>query len=222
MKKDTEGILADIRAGALTYDEIAAKYGTSKACVFYAAKKHGVMRTSLGLRRPDRHPDEFTAGYLKTVLLYDPETGLFTWLKARSKDRVGTVAGWTDELGYVHIRIGRKRMYLAHRLAWFMTHGVWPTHYIDHKNGNPSDNRIANLRECMQAQNCQNTKTVHARSSIRKGVCFDPRRKKYRAYIVMNGRQTHIGRYASLDEALSARLEAESRLHGEFARKDAA
>jgi hypothetical protein len=46
--------------------------------------------------------------------------------------------------------------YSAHRLAWFYVHGKWPQSGIDHRNGDIGDNRIENLREATQAQNCAN------------------------------------------------------------------
>jgi len=125
--------------------------------------------------------------------------------------------GWSDDLGYVHIRV-QERLYLAHRLAWLYVHGTWPNGNIDHINGDPADNRISNLRECNQSQNMRNSKIVHKLSSFRKGVCFDPKRGLFKAYITLNRRQKFLGRFPSEDMAIAARLEAEKQYHGEFAR----
>ena len=85
-----------------------------------------------------------TAERLRELLNYDPLTGVFSWrVNGRGRSGVGTVAGGSN-----HKRIAiDKKEYFVHRLAWLYVHGCWPTEDIDHINGDPSDNRIANLRE---------------------------------------------------------------------------
>jgi len=76
---------------------------------------------------------------LKSNLHYDPDTGVFTWLKFRSRyAKVGAVAGCVENhhsgKKYLTINFAGK-LYLAHRLAWFYVHGIEPNQ-IDHINGN--------------------------------------------------------------------------------------
>ena len=88
-----------------------------------------------------------TISELIAQLNYEPETGIFTWKKAkRGHTKAGAKAGTIRPNGYINITINRKPYY-AHRLAWFYTTGQWPTHHIDHINGVRDDNRIENLRE---------------------------------------------------------------------------
>src|SRR3546814_1788886 len=47
---------------------------------------------------------------------------------------------------------------LAHRVAWAIHYGEWPNGQIDHINGDPSDNRIANLRDVSALENARNAK----------------------------------------------------------------
>jgi hypothetical protein len=47
-----------------------------------------------------------------------------------------------------------------------------------------------------------------------KGIRFEQRTKKYRAMICVDGKQKHIGRYDTYEEALQARLEAEEKYWG--------
>ena len=77
---------------------------------------------------------------------YDPETGLFF--------RFGSarVLGSLNSDGYVKIKM-RGQTVLAHRLAWFYVHGVWPEFVIDHRNEVRHDNRIRNLRDIRQRKN---------------------------------------------------------------------
>jgi hypothetical protein len=37
------------------------------------------------------------------------------------------------------------RTYSAHKIAWFLSHGEWPTFNLRHVDGNRSNNRIENL-----------------------------------------------------------------------------
>ena len=53
-----------------------------------------------------------------------------------------------------HIRICIMRVkYLAHRLAWLYVTGSWPSQDIDHIDGDPTNNRFANLREVTHQEN---------------------------------------------------------------------
>jgi hypothetical protein len=59
-------------------------------------------------------------------------------------------------------------MYKAHRLAWAFVHGGFPDQHIDHINGDPSDNRLCNLRVADRSLNMQNQR--HARSDSATGL----------------------------------------------------
>jgi hypothetical protein len=104
---------------------------------------------------------------LYNLLAYDADTGMLTWKKrcidpSKSEQPqktwnsryAGKQAGWNNR-GYISIRLFKKG-YLAHRLAWAMHYGVWPTQLIDHINGDSSDNRIVNLRQTTQSENMRN------------------------------------------------------------------
>lgn len=119
--------------------------------------------------------DTLTAEAVRTILDYDADSGALIW-KARP-DRspqwngqfAGNEAGYIMRTGYRLIEIA-DRPYLAHRLAWVIVHGYWPTEHIDHINGIRADNRQANLREATQANNGWNQKKHDDGSSGYKGV----------------------------------------------------
>ena len=77
---------------------------------------------------------------LKEFLDYNPDTGIFTWIKKPSKKiKVGQQAGKMHSKGYIQITF-RGFLYLAHRLAYYMYHGVDPLeNLVDHKD-NPKTN----------------------------------------------------------------------------------
>ena len=75
---------------------------------------------------------------------YSGETGVFVWkVKKSHQVGVGNVAGFFD-LEYCVITVCGQP-YSAHRLAWLLTYGEWPTGGITHLNGDGHDNRICNL-----------------------------------------------------------------------------
>lgn len=104
-----------------------------------------------------------TVEQIRAYLAYNPDTGVFTWIK-RPSNRVciGQEAGsYNQPLGYFQITVLGLHTY-AHRLAWFYVHGEWPEE-IDHINGVRHDNRLCNLRPATKKQNCEN-RVVSARS----------------------------------------------------------
>ena len=118
------------------------------------------------------------------ILDYNPETGAFTWRVNRRGRyaRAGSAAGTKRPDGYLRIELNT-RPYYCHRLAFLLTHGTWPNEYIDHINGDTSDNRISNLRAASQSQNMQNARLRDDNKTGFKGVFWDANRGQYLASI---------------------------------------
>lgn len=89
---------------------------------------------------------KLTQEVLKSLLYYDPETGIFVWLVTRQRSPAGKEAGGYDEKGYRRICVNGTKV-RAHRLAWLYMTGEWPEDQLDHINGLKDDNRFVNLRE---------------------------------------------------------------------------
>lgn len=100
-----------------------------------------------------------TLSILKEKLLYDSISGIFYW-KYKIRQEAGTL---NKNTGYISIQINKK-IYLAHRLAFFYINEYWPL-YVDHINGIRNDNKISNLRNVEFIENTQNAK-VHRNGSI--------------------------------------------------------
>lgn len=154
---------------------------------------------------------------IKKLFRYDPKSGHLYWIapgKGRSKKKP---AGTKLSTGYLGIVIGPKR-YLAHRLCWLLHYGELPKDQIDHINGNKTDNRIVNLREATNSQNGKNLKLSARNTSGVTGVTFDKQTQKWRASIKVDGKDINLKRWASFEDAVSARKAAEQKYFGNWAR----
>lgn len=149
---------------------------------------------------------------LKQLLKYDSETGSFTWLVSPSKRiKAGSLAGSLHHKGYIQIRINKKN-YLAHRLAWLYHYGTLPNKTIDHINGEKNDNRITNLRDISQSDNCQNLLRSRGSSGLI-GAHFQKLRNRWSSSIKLNGIKTHLGYFKTAEEAHTAYLAAKRSMH---------
>lgn len=156
--------------------------------------------------------------HLSTLLRYNPLTGRLSWVVDRLPGaRRNDTAGTLTEAGYIKVVLFRKD-FKAHRLAWILHHKVaLPKNIvIDHVNGNASDNRISNLRACSQRENSRNSKRPKNNKSGYKGVSLQGSR--FRAYICVERRQIHLGRFDTAEEAYSAYVKAAQKYFGEFAK----
>lgn len=112
-----------------------------------------------------------------------------------------------------------------HRLLLGLTD---PKTLVDHRNGNSFDNRRHNLRICTNAANVRNQKGHRDKMySKYKGVSrYKDSKRNARspwcATIQHNRQRMHLGVFATAREAALAYDEAALRLHGEFARTNAA
>jgi hypothetical protein len=151
---------------------------------------------------------------LRRFFDYDPLTGVFRWREAKSKkSRVGDIAG-TLHRGYREIKING-RAYPAARIAWAISYGYWPDHEIDHRNRQPDDNRLENLRAATRSENCKNRKVRSDSTVGHKGV----KRGKtgFEANIQTNGVRYHLGTFEDPQYAAACYRIAAAALHSEFA-----
>lgn len=93
--------------------------------------------------------------------------------------------------------------------------------HVDHKKGNVRDNRKSNLRTCSQHQNRMNRVLNKNSRTGYKGVynCKTPGR--FKAGIQVNGKQIHLGTFATDIEAAKAYNQAAIQHFGEFANLNA-
>lgn len=153
---------------------------------------------------------------LRSLLHYDPATGIFRWLKDGRYKRTGKIATCKAKRSGYAIIWNDGEAYYAHRLAWLYCKGEWPREMLDHINGVRDDNRLANLRECDRAQNAINAKLNASNSSGFKGVFRD--KGQWRARIRVNKKRISLGCFPTAEEAAAAYNAAAFKFHGEFVR----
>ncbi len=155
-----------------------------------------------------------SVGRARELLDYDHATGEFRWRVRRGRQAAGAIAGTPHNHGYWGIRM-LGQSHLAHRLAWFMHYGEWPSDQLDHINGDKRDNRIANLRVVTNRQNNENYRSAkHNSKTGYLGVCYEPRGGSYVAYLRVEGRTRNLGTYRTPKEAHEAYVAAK-RVHHE-------
>lgn len=168
-----------------------------------------------------------TQQYLKEILHYNPDTGVFMWKEAKRGRNKFKPAGTYDSNGYLIIKIDYKR-YRAGRLAWIYMTGKEPVNLIDHINRNKADDRWVNLREATQNQNQQNKTIAKNNSSGYKGISIatDKRGSGYTYYRAQIGYQDGGTRYKTksfsltevgLKDAITWLEDQRKQLHKEFA-----
>ena len=136
----------------------------------------------------------------------------FTWAVRKSNKLVGSLAGHADSLGYWRIKI-KGKSYRAHRLAWLYVNGELPS-IIDHIDGNPKNNAIANLRSGENGINQQNVRRAQRNNTSGfLGVHKRTDSKTYRVCISVNGELRYFGGYKSPEEAHEAYIEKKRQLH---------
>lgn len=159
---------------------------------------------------------QLTHERLKKVLYYDPWTGWFTWIaNVNRRFPIGSRASQYVGNGYLRVAVFGKR-YMAHRLAWFYVHGVWPAEELDHVNRDQADNRIANLRQATRSQNAAYARCRKDSISGFKGVGFNKRDMNYFAYYSLNKIYHRVGTFASAEKAAAAREIAIAAVRGKF------
>lgn len=141
------------------------------------------------------------------LLYYD--NGKLHWKESRGSVKKGSLAGCSDNNGYILIRIDSV-LYKAHRIVWIMHNDeIQDDMQIDHINGIPYDNRIENLRLVSNSENNKNKTVRKGNKSGINGVVWLKRDNKWLATIMVNGKNISLLRTTSKEEAINARKEAE-------------
>ncbi|MCX8289124.1 HNH endonuclease [Enterobacter pseudoroggenkampii] len=139
---------------------------------------------------------------------YDPVNGAFYGRTGKLLKRVSGKYQRIDFLG---------KSEQAHRVAWYIMKGEFPSSLIDHINRDKHDNRWCNLRLASKAENNRNTDLRKDNVSGHKGVCWRSGRNKWLVQIGINGKVKHLGNFDDFELACLVADEARNKYHGDFA-----
>ena len=110
--------------------------------------------------------------------------------------------------GYMVINFvfdGVSRNLRLHRLFFYL-HNRYLPKLVDHKDNNPKNNKVENLRDLDTSGNAMNSnkrKFYKGRptTSIYKGVSWDKASKKWRVCLMIKGKCIHLGSFDNQDDA---------------------
>ncbi len=115
---------------------------------------------------------------------------------------------WHVSFNGVHI--------LRHVIVWALHNNEW-RNGIDHRDRNPLNDRIENLRIATQSQNLANMTIPRDNTSGSKGVQWDKVNRKWKAQIAVRGHVMNLGRFHEKSDAEKAYMDAAIKYFGEFA-----
>jgi hypothetical protein len=139
----------------------------------------------------------------------------FLWAVSGSGRTIGKPAGGIREGGYKTLCVDG-RHYPEHHLVWLWHYGVLPKE-LDHENGKPADNRIANLRLSTRCENMWNQVARKHNTSGYKNVTWHKATNKWAAQIRYAGKRKHLGLYEDASDANEFAMLAAEMVHGKFA-----
>lgn len=155
---------------------------------------------------------------------FDGETGIgYTkngtkfYFDKEDYDKVKKYKWNVTSKGYIctHIKVnGKKKCLFLHRYIMSAEEGI----SVDHIRGRNSktDNRKSNLRIASNSQNRFNTPLQKNNTSGYTGVYWIRHMKKWHAQIIINKQNINLGYFENIEDAITARKEAEEKYQGEF------
>ena len=160
--------------------------------------------------------NQLTLAKAQETFFYDDTDGTLYW-----KVRLSRRTNWGEKVGHLNEKYGYykvgidRKLYRLHNVIWNWHFGEIPEgKTVDHIDGDPTNNRIDNLRLATPRQQNLNCN--------RKGYSWCKRSKKWQVLHRKNGRQLFLGRYNTEEEARTAYLNAIEEDDRAFIRSDLA
>jgi HNH endonuclease/AP2 domain len=144
---------------------------------------------------------KLTVERIREAFTYNPLTGIIRWRKTDKYDKGGRVAGCLHKpTGYWFISLDGVKI-KGHQVAWAHHYGVMPTHDIDHRDLDKSNNRIKNLRPSNKSNNGANRPPQHNNTSGYKGVFWHKGAAKWMVQIRVRNKVIYGGLFEAKEAA---------------------
>jgi hypothetical protein len=210
--------LRQLASEGLSSKTIGQQIGCSQSNVSHRAKRHEIKlhctNSTGGMKRgrPLRHP--FIDGEVGKIPL---TKGLFAIIDIADIPLVSGRNWFASKRteGSIYVATARYAGNPQIHLHRFLT-GTPIEFCVDHKDGDPLNNRRGNLRVCTYAENCFNKRMNRRNTSGQTGVTR--RRNKWSAFIHVRDQTIRLGIFVQFEDAVKARKLAEIKYFGEFAR----
>lgn len=156
----------------------------------------------------------------KTMEVTDSKGRTFL-ISPQDEELVQRYTWYVSKVGYVERKDWAKGANITKRLH----KAILPNAaMVDHINGDRTDNRRTNLRQCNKSTNAMNVSLPSNNKYGYKGITkrTEPNYKGkevYRANIRVNGKVINLGTFYSLEDAGKARIIAEKKYFGEYRRE---
>lgn len=136
------------------------------------------------------------------------------WASARAQMKAGDVAGSLKPDGYWKVRDGGHPRGV-HIVVWELHHGPVGASEVDHIDGNPSNNKLSNLRATDRVGQTQNAAIRKDNTTGVKGV--HKVATGYAGRVQANGVR-HVSTFPTLQQAAEWVRIKRQEVHGEFAK----
>jgi len=160
--------------------------------------------------------------YDTIIDLFEYRDNNLYWKKQPRSVDMSKPAGTINDQGYRRIVI-KGKLYQAHRLIYQMFNKQWDItdtsrdNSIDHRDNDPLNNSIDNLRVATSSQNKANSGEYKNNTSGTTGVYWDKESGKWRVQISVNKKYHSGGYFVNKEDAIAKATEMRDELHGEFA-----
>ena len=165
---------------------------------------------------------------MSAMSIYDTIIDLFEyrdndlyWKEQPGSVDISKPAGCINDRGYRLIRI-KGNNYRAHRLIYQMFNEQWDItdtsrdNSIDHRDNDPLNNNIDNLRVATNSQNGANSVKQKNNTSGTTGVSWNKAAEKWRVQVKLNKKHHWGGYFVNKEDAIAKATEMRDQLHGEF------